>query len=133
MAACRRVEAGMPGGYLLAAVARQYAHVQEITDLAAMLAGRVGNPRVPPKPPAWPLLALVLLEWRESIAAEGVIESSIKLGEEDEVHRGLVIAAHLFPEFNPWLSGVTLKIPLWERTLSVPLAARRLVLLQVAD
>jgi serine/threonine protein phosphatase PrpC len=51
-------------------------------------------------------------------------------GKQEDVERGLAIIAHLFPEFEPWLKEIHFTIPLWERTLAVPLAARKLVQLE---
>ena len=97
--------------------------------LAATLAGRVGNPRISPAPPLWPLLALLLLGWRDSLSAERVMERAAWLGMETEVERGLAIVAYLFPELHEWTADVPFRMPLWERTLAVPLAARKLAAL----
>jgi len=119
----------MPSGYRLHATARKYAVFQNSDQLAVTLAGRVGNPRVSPAPPLWPILALLLLTWRETVSADQVMLRAAALGIQDEVHRGLALIAYLFPELESWLAGVPLGIPLWEKTLAVPLAARKLVLL----
>src|SRR2546426_4964297 len=68
--ACLLVErAGMPSLYRLTATAREYAVFQNSEQMAVTLAGRLGNPRVSPTPPLWPLLALLLLGWRDSLSA----------------------------------------------------------------
>src|SRR2546426_4131010 len=119
---CSWIErAGMPSMYRLHATARKYAVFQNGQQLAVTLAGRVGNPRVSPMPPLWPLLALLLLTWRETLSAEQVMLRAAELGAEDEVHRGLALIAYLFPELEAWLDAVPLRTPLWERTLAVPL------------
>src|SRR5213594_2747989 len=128
--ACAFVErAGMPSSYRLLATAREYAVFQNSEQLAVTLAGRVGNPRVSPAPPLWPLLALLLLGWRDRLSAERMMEQAAWLGMETEVERGLAIVAYLFPELQEWIAEVPFRMPLWERTLAVPLAARKLVAL----
>ena len=73
--ACGLVErAGMPSRCRLLATAREYTFFQNSEQLAVTLAGRVGNPRVSPTPPLWPLLALLLLGWRDSLSAQRVME-----------------------------------------------------------
>src|SRR5437016_8978562 len=121
--------AGMPSSYRLLTSAREYAVFQNSGQLAATLAGRVGNPRISPAPPLWPLLALLLLGWRDSLSAERVMERAAWLGMETEVERGLAIVAYLFPELQEWAADVPFRMPLWERTLAVPLAARKLAAL----
>ena len=79
------------------------------------------------------VLALVLFEWRGSISASGVVTRASRMGVSEETQRGLVIIAHLFPELQDWLAEVPLAIPLWERVLALPLAARKLVLLEKAS
>src|SRR5437762_6148288 len=48
---------------------------------------------------------------------------------ETEVERGLAIVAYLFPELQEWTADIPFRMPLWERTLAVPLAARKLAAL----
>src|SRR5207249_2136853 len=128
--ACAMVEqAGMPSRYRLLATAREYTVFQNSEQLAATLAGRVGNPRISPLPPLWPLLALLLLGWRDRLSAERVMKRAAWLGMETEVERGLAIVAYLFPELHEWTADVPFRMPQWERILAVPLAARKLVAL----
>src|SRR5438552_3532580 len=128
--ACSLVErAGIPTNYRLLATAREYAVFQNSEQLAVTLAGRVGNPRVSPVPPLWPLLALLLLGWRDRLSTERVMERAAWLGMETEVERGLAIVAYLFPELQEWTADIPFRMPLWERTLAVPLAARKLAAL----
>src|SRR5205809_5350581 len=128
--ACGLVErAGMPSRCRLLATAREYTFFQNSEQLAVTLAGRVGNPRISPTPPLWPLLALLLLGWRDSLSAERVMERAAWLGMETEVERGLAIVAYLFPELQEWTADIPFRMPLWERTLAVPLAARKLAAL----
>src|SRR5947207_5499782 len=128
--ACSLAErAGIPTNYRLLATAREYAVFQNSEQLAVTLAGRVGNPRVSPAPPLWPLLALLLLGWRDRLSTERVMERAAWLGMETEVERGLAIVAYLFPELQEWAADVPFRMPLWERTLAVPLAARKLAAL----
>ena len=94
------------------------------------LARRVGDPRVSPVPPLWPVLALLLLAWRQVFSAERIMRQATELGAENEVLRGLAIIAYLFPELEYWLGTIRSRIPPWERTLAVPLAARKLVVLE---
>src|SRR5437867_8334688 len=125
--ACAFVErAGMPSRYRLLATAREYTVFQNSEQLAVTLAGRVGNPRVSPLPPLWPLLALLLLAWPDRLSAERLMERAASLGMENEVERGLAVVGYLFPELQEWTADITFRMPLWERTLAVPLAARKL-------
>ena len=125
--ACAFVErAGMPSRYRLLATAREYTVFQDSEQLAVTLAGRVGNPRVSPLPPLWPLLALLLLAWPDRLSAERLMERAASLGMENEVERGLAVVGYLFPELQEWTADITFRMPLWERTLAVPLAARKL-------
>ena len=129
MDACLWVEwAGMPASYGLAATALEHTAFQKADHLALVLASRVGNPRVSPLPPLWPLLALLVLSWRDTVSAPGVVARAEVLGSEAEVRRGLSIVVYLIPELEDWLEGVSLDIPLWEQTLALPLAARKLAL-----
>ena len=77
----------------------------------------------------WPLLALLLLGWRDRLSAERVMERAAWLGTENEVERGLAIVAYLFPELQEWTADIPFRMPLWERTLAVPIAARKLAVL----
>src|SRR5437773_9881907 len=128
--ACELVEgAGMPSRYRLLATAREYTVFRNSEQLAVTLAGRVGNPRISPTPPLWPLLALLLLGWRDRLSADRVMERAAWLGMQNEVERGLAIVAYLFPELQEWAADIPFRMPLWERTLAVPIAARKLALL----
>ncbi len=124
---------GMPDRYGLTATAREFAVFQNGEQLAVTLAGRVGDPRVSPAPPLWPLLAVLLLGWRDTLTAKQIMNRAGDVGAEDHVHRGLAIVAHLFPELQGWLASVPLGIPRWERTVALPLAARKLVFFEEMD
>ena len=123
---------GMPRRYRLVATAREYMVFNNSEQLAVTLADRVGDPRVSPAPPLWPLLALLLLGWRDRLSAERIMERAAWLRKETEVERGLAIVAYLFPELQEWTADIPFRMPLWERTLAVPLAARKLVALMEA-
>jgi len=129
-ASARLERAGMPAGYHLSAIAREYSAFEDCEQLVASLASRVGNPQIAPVPPLWPLLAQVLLEFRSVISPHAVLRHAAKDGLSEEAQRGLIIVTYLFPELKDWLAGVKLGIPRWERMLAVPLAARKLVLLE---
>src|SRR5262249_42705833 len=102
--ACRSIErAGMPFHYRLSETAREYAFLQNSEHVPVALAARAGTPRVPPRPPLWPLLALLLLGWRDTVSGEGIMERAADLRAQDEVQRGLAIVAHLVPELQAWL------------------------------
>jgi hypothetical protein len=131
--ACRCIErGGMPAGYLLPVTAAEYAACRG-EELAAVLSCRIGNPRVPPTPPLWPLLAILLLGWGNAIPIARVMQQSSVAGMEYEAQRGFLIVVYLFPELKWWLAGIALKMPHWERILAVPLAARKLVLLDKGE
>ena len=131
VAASRRVEeAGLPESYRLFETAREYVVSQDCEEVIVRLASRIGDPRIAPVPPLWPLLALVLFEWRHDISAYAVLEHARAMGFEEEVERGLAVVTYLFPELQDWMTGVPVGIPLWESALAVPLSARKLVLLE---
>src|SRR5437016_13558098 len=116
--ACELVErAGMPIRYRLLATAREYTVFQNSEQLAVTLAGRVGNPRISPTPPLWPLLALLLLGWRDSLSAERVMERAAWLGLATEVEGGLAIVVYLFLALHEWSAVVPVRMPHWESTL----------------
>src|ERR1043165_5947227 len=121
---------GLPRRFRLLATAREYAVFQNHEQLAATLAGRVGNPRVSPAPPLWPLLALLLLVWRDRLSAQRLMQQAAWLSMEAEVERGLAIVAYLFPELQEWAADIPFRMPLWERTFAVPIAARKLAVLE---
>ena len=131
VAASRRVEAaGLPEGYHLFDTARQYALSKECEELIITLASRIGDPRIAPTPPLWPLLALLLFEWRHDIRARGVLALAKTMGLHEEVERGLAVVMYLFPALHEWMSDVPKGLPFWESALAVPLSARKLVLLE---
>jgi len=132
--ACAGIDqAGVSRGHLLSATARDYLSLKSIDHIVATLAGRVGNPEIPPTPPLWPLLAVLLLGWGETTSIEGVLRHSNDLGVEAEAYRGLAMVVYLFPELRVWAADVHRKIPLWERAFALPLAARKLVQFEQAD
>jgi len=130
VAAATRVEnTGKLGKYRPSRTAREFARIDDCEELVAVLASRVGNPHIAPNPPLWPLLALVLLEWQSTLSPAGVLARAASMEQGEQAVRGLVITAYLFPELESWLAEVQFGIPFWERIVAVPLAARKLVLL----
>ena len=131
VAASRRIEeAGLSESYRLFETAREYVVSQDCEEVIVRLASRIGDPRIAPVPPLWPLLAMVLFEWRHDISASGVLALAKMMGFQEEVERGLAVVTYLFPELQDWMTGVPVGIPLWESALAVPLSARKLVLLE---
>jgi serine/threonine protein phosphatase PrpC len=129
--ACSFAErAGIPSSFCLSATAMEYAACQNSEQMAVTLARRVGDPRVSPMPPLWPVLSLLLLGWRHTLSAERLTKLAAELGAETEVVRALAIVAHLFPELRTWLGDIPSKMPSLERAFAVPLAARKLVLFE---
>jgi len=129
-ASLRIQQGGLPPGYRLSDTAREFAVFQDCEQLATILASRVGDAKVAPNPPLWPLLAMILFEWREVLSAKDILVRGAAMGLQEEVRRGLIIVSYLFPELQEWLAELPLGIPLWERALAVPLTARKLVLLE---
>jgi hypothetical protein len=129
-AAARIERAGVPAAHSLSETAREYAALQNCEQLITALAGRVGNAQVGPTPAVWPILALALLEWRNTISANDIVAHAASTGQREQTQRGLLIASFLFPELQGWVAGVQMEVPLWERLFAVPLAARKLVLLE---
>jgi hypothetical protein len=114
------------GGMRLADTVRKYESFDSGEQLGAALAAKLGDARVSPNPPIWPLLAILILGWRESLSAADIALGRSESARE-EVDRGLAIVVHLFPELAGWLAEIQLALPRWETTLAVPLAARRLL------
>jgi len=70
-----------------------------------------------------------LLLWKDSTPVAGVLKLAYGLGCRDEVEHGLAIASHIFPELKEWAHPEWWwSMPQWERKWAVPLAARRVVL-----
>jgi hypothetical protein len=96
--------------------------------LIALFAGYVGDPTRSPSPPMWPHLGLAMLLWRDRVSVDQVLDVGSRLGQRDEIERGLAILAHIFPELSNWSALGTLNIPKWERKFAIPIAARRLMI-----
>jgi hypothetical protein len=92
-----------------------------------LLAARVGDPESSPLPPFWVHLALALGRYKGKISWDEVHRVAQHLNLEEQVARGLAVEQRLMP----WvLKGQFVKpngLPLWERALAVPLAAKRLL------
>lgn len=96
--------------------------------LVALLAGRVGSPEADPSVPAWAYLATGLKAWQETESVlEGALSMARALGIEERVSDGLAIVLHIFPELRRHVREESSGAHTWERRLTVPLAARRLV------
>jgi hypothetical protein len=95
--------------------------------LVVLLAARVGDPESSPIPPQWPHLATALLASRDALDHEVVLELAAELNLAPKVHRGLAAARQLVPELGGQFSDGRLEIPWWERTIALPIAARRLL------
>ncbi len=96
--------------------------------LIAMLASRVGDPVASPIPPIWTHLGLAMLVYKNRIAVDEILDKGKKINQQDEVERGLAIAAYLFPELAKWTKPEKLGIPAWERKFAIPIAARRIAI-----
>jgi hypothetical protein len=94
---------------------------------AVLLAARVGDPAALPSPPHWFHLAVMLMAWRGSLKVQTVLTLADRLDLGARVQRGLAMVASLFPELKAGLDVASFEIPLWERLLAVPVAARRVV------
>jgi hypothetical protein len=94
---------------------------------AVLLAARVGDPAALPSPPHWFHLAVTLMAWRDSLNVQTVLTLADRLDVGARVQRGLAMVASLFPEVKAGLDVASFEIPLWERLLAVPVAARRVV------
>jgi len=95
--------------------------------LTVLLAARVGDPDSTPLPPMWVHLAVALEAWRDNVRYDQVSEIAERLGLAPQVHRGLAVTLAIMPHLRAWLPMRRLKIPLWERTITLPLAAKRLL------
>ena len=94
---------------------------------AVLLAARVGDPAALPSPPHWFHLAVALMAWRDSLNVHTVLTLADRLDIGARAQRGLAMVGSLFPELKPSLDLSSFEIPLWERLLAVPGAARRVV------
>jgi hypothetical protein len=95
--------------------------------LVMLLAARVGDPEALPMPPAWFHLAVALLAWHGRVSARLALGLAGELGVQPHVARGLAIVGEMLPEVRRVLPKGRLEIPMWERLLAVPVAARRVV------
>jgi hypothetical protein len=95
--------------------------------MIALLARHVGDPATNPDPPVWHHLGLAVLLWKDRVDANQVLEIGSRLSQKQNVEKGLVIAAQIFPEISSWLNSADLEMPKWERRFAIPIAARRLV------
>jgi len=98
-----------------------------------LLAARVGDPAALPSPPHWFHLAVAMLAWRESLNIHTVLTLSDRLDLSAKAQRGLAMVGSLFPELKANLDLSSFEIPLWERLLAVPVAARRVVRESMAE
>ena len=94
--------------------------------LIALFAKQIGDPKTPPTPPVWNHLGLAILCWKHQIKLSEVVELGSKLGQKEQVARGLAIVAHIFPEIADWVQIEKLSLPKWEKKYAISLAARKL-------
>jgi len=100
---------------------------------AVLLAARVGDPAALPSPPHWFHLAVALMAWRDSLNVHTVLTLADRLDVGARAQRGLAMVGSLFPELKASLDPSSFEIPLWERLLAVPVAARRVVRESMAE
>ncbi len=93
----------------------------------ALLAARVGEPVSATLPPVWVHLAVALEAWREKVDYDQVFDLADRLAVATQVRHGLAVTAAIMPHLRTWIPMKRLQIPFLERTLAVPLAARRLL------
>ena len=98
-----------------------------------LLAARVGDPAALPSPPHWFHLAVAMLAWRDRLNVNTVLTLADRLDLAAKAQRGLAMVGSLFPELKPGLDLSSFEIPLWERLLAVPVAARRVVRESMAE
>jgi hypothetical protein len=96
--------------------------------MIALFARHIGDASASPTLPVWPHLGAALLLWKDRIGVEEILHLGVKLGQNDEVERGLAIIARIFPELKAWVKPEKLSIPKWERKYAVPIAARRIMI-----
>ena len=131
VAAANRIErGGLPHEYRLTEIARKYESAHDCEQLVAILAGRLGDPSIPPNPPVWPILGIILLEWQTAVSIKTVLARAGAMGFADNAQRGLILLSYLFPELQEWVAETPLPVPFWETALAAPFAARKLVLLE---
>ncbi len=95
--------------------------------LVMLMAARVGDPESSPTPPQWPHLATALLASQDALDHGLVLALAAELDLAPKVHRGLAAARQLVPELGRHFPDQRLEIPWWERTIALPIAARRLL------
>jgi hypothetical protein len=98
-----------------------------------LLAARVGDPAALPSPPHWFHLAVAMLTWRDRLNVHTVLTLADRLDLAAKAQRGLAMVGSLFPELKPGLDLSSFEIPLWERLLAVPVAARRVARESMSD
>lgn len=95
--------------------------------LLALLIARVGDPLAHPDPPLWHHLAIALGVWRETLDHQRLFDCAARLGLSPPLRRGMALLARLLPELAPPPATRLPQLSWPERTLAVPLSARKLV------
>jgi hypothetical protein len=96
--------------------------------MITLFARHIGDASASPAMPVWPHLGAALLIWKDRIGVEEILSLGKRLGQSDEVERGIAIIARIFPELEGWARPEKLSIPKWERKYAVPIAARRIMI-----
>ena len=72
-------------------------------------------------------MAAARLASQGTLDCDVVLELAAELGSAPDAHRGLAAARQLVPELGRHFPDQRLEIPWWERTIALPIAARRLL------
>ena len=72
-------------------------------------------------------MAAALLASQDTLDCDVVLHLAAELGLAPKVHRGLAVACQLVTELGRRFPDERLEIPWWERTIALPIAARRLL------
>ena len=95
--------------------------------MVVLLAARTGDSRVNPLAPTLPSLVLQLKSESRELDRRSLVEIARGLDVEESTSRGLGVALHLFPELRRAIAMEDLSLPRWEKSLAVPVAARRVM------
>ena len=100
--------------------------------LLALLVARLGDPAAPAGPTLWHHLSLAAGAWRDTLDHQRLVDFGNRLGIRAPLDRGLAILGELFPELGAPFEAARRALSIVERSIGVPLAARRLVALSLA-
>ena len=97
-----------------------------------LLAARLGDPLADPDPSLWHHLAIAFGAWRGRVDVRRMSALAEQVGVIAALNRGLALLGHLLPELAGDFADARRRLSFAERTLAVPIAARKVVAMSLA-